>query len=190
MIKHTLALAAVLAATAAVAAGCGPAPKRHSVALLAIGADASSSGSSGTDFSALKATGQPDVSGCTDSPSAWSPSTANGSAQEFLVLSYERYVHVTDVRIYETFNPGAIVHVDAEASDSHTPPLALFDDPAGDGNPGCPTILHLSVNGSTSDVYDRVAIYFQPSLIGDRNGLNGTADDYVEIDAVEFDGYY
>lgn len=184
--QRTLAFAATLALGLA---ACGR-PVRHA-AMWATGADASSSGSATTQFSALAATGAPDVVGCNDDPLSWSPATANTSAPEYLVLEYPRYVHVTDIRIYETFNPGAIVQVDVEAADGHTPPLTLFGSNTGDGNPGCPTVFHISVdNGDTPNVYNRVAIYLQPNLIGDRNGINGGADDFAEIDAVELSGTY
>ena len=182
---RTLRIAATLAAASFLAA-CGP-PPRHAH-MWASGADASSSGTTGSDFGALQATGAPDVTGCGDIPQAWSPASAT-STTDYLVLSYNRYVHVSDVRIYETYNPGAITQVDVEASDNHVPPFNLFLSASGDGNPGCPTVFHLHVDGDTGASYDRVAIYFNPSLIGDRNG-DAMPNDFPEIDAVELDGTY
>ena len=83
----------------------------------------------------------------------------------------------------------AITQVDVEASDNHVPPFNLFTSATGDGNPGCPTVFHLHVDGDTGASYDRVAIYFNPSLIGDRNG-DTMPNDFPEIDAVELDGTY
>ncbi len=175
------------------AVGCVPPPKKEHVELFATGAVASSEGlPNSADFSAVQATGAPDVGGCGDNALAWTPATADAPLQtgewnEWIELTYESYVFVDAVRVYETYNPGTIVQIDVEASDGSVPPLNLYHDP--NGEPGaCPSVLATYVdNPPTYDSYNRVVIYMNTNLIGDANG-NGQPDDYNAIDAVQLIG--
>ena len=96
------------------------------------------------------------------------------------------------MRIYENYNPGAIVAVDLERSDEGLPPLEIFFDQYGDGvGSPCPSSFNIQVEengGVTPDQYNRVAIYLDNDLIGDGNGNLDFSDDWPEIDAVEVIG--
>lgn len=185
-------------------AGCGPPPRepqREQISMFAESVvDFSTNGSpaGSTDYSELQALGGPDVVGCGDDPNAWSPAVANPDApglftiDDFIVLEFPFYVYVKEVRIYESYNPGAVVAVDLERSDAGLGPLEIFEDPYGDGTgSACPSSFNIQIEsngGVTPDQYNRVAIYLDNSRIGDGNGNTDFSDDWPEIDAVEMIG--
>ena len=72
-------------------------------------------------WSALQATGEPNITGYGDNNSAWA-SSAVGSATEWLRLHYELTVYATQVRVHESWNNGFIYQVDLidSAGASHT----------------------------------------------------------------------
>lgn len=203
--QRTLLLPVALAGVALLA-GCGPPPKGIEHETISMFADGvvyeSSNGSPGggsTDYTGIQALGEPDVIGCADDPNAWSPAFSNpqGGVQTFewddqLVLEFPFYAFVREVRIYESYNPGAIVAVDLERSDEGLPPLEVFADQYGDGvGAGCPSSFNIQVEsngGVTADQYNRVAIYVDGDLIGNGNNSGGLTDDWAEIDAVEVIG--
>lgn len=74
----------------------------------AVEAEASSSYAR-PDWSPARATGEPDVLMCADDPRAWA--SARGNGLEWLQLRYAQAVYATEVRIYQTLAPGAIVRV-------------------------------------------------------------------------------
>lgn len=59
-----------------------------------------------------QATGAPDTATAADLPTAWNSKEEDAGA-EWLKLSYARAVDISQVRVRETFNPGAITHVTA-----------------------------------------------------------------------------
>lgn len=73
------------------------------------------------DYSALRATGAPDVPGADDHPNAWCPAVRD-SGSDWLELSFERAAPATEVRVRQNFGPGAIVKVEAIEPDgqAHT----------------------------------------------------------------------
>jgi hypothetical protein len=75
--------------------------------------DAVASSQYGEDsYSALQATGAPNVPGASDNPAAWAPQEADGTT-ETLELTYEHAVHPARVNIHETYNPGAVTAIEA-----------------------------------------------------------------------------
>ncbi len=211
--RNAPVLVPVLTAVASIAslvAGCGPppaTPRAETIEQWATGSTSSSNGSTGTDWASIQALGEPDVVDefgtpiCDDNPNAWSPAEANpvpgvsggDYIDDWLELTYDYYVFVRKVRIYETFAPGAIVAVDLERTDGALPPLPVYENPDGNGEiPGptpCPSVFKIeTTNGPTPDQYNRVVIYIDSNLVGDVNGVNGSEDDYNEIDAVQLIG--
>ena len=73
------------------------------------------------DYSARQATGAPDVKSYSDSPKAWTPSSAERQP-EWLELSFAKAVHAREVRVRQSFNPGTIIKVEAIKPDG-TPNL-------------------------------------------------------------------
>lgn len=65
-----------------------------------------------TSYSATQATGAPDTPVPGDFPTAWAPENPDDGLQT-LELRYAHPVFPTAIRIYETYNPGAVVAVEA-----------------------------------------------------------------------------
>ncbi len=61
------------------------------------------------DWSAQRATGEPDVEGCADDSRAWA--SARGNGLEWLDLRYDTPVYATEVRIYQTLGRGSLARV-------------------------------------------------------------------------------
>jgi hypothetical protein len=57
--------------------------------------------------------GPPDTTQGGDIPTAWAPRSPQGSGEEWLHLGYEQAVEVAEVRVRETYNPGAVSKVAA-----------------------------------------------------------------------------
>lgn len=68
------------------------------------------------DWSAREACGPPDTEGAGDKTTAWASKEADGG-DEWLELTYKSAVRPTRVRIHETFNPGAVVKIEALDTD-------------------------------------------------------------------------
>ena len=67
-------------------------------------------------YSAVKATGAPDVPVTGDSPSAWCPGKKN-EGTEWLEVSFAKPVGATEVRVRQSNCPGAIVKIEAFEAD-------------------------------------------------------------------------
>ncbi|MBK8024142.1 MAG: hypothetical protein IPK19_22595 [Chloroflexi bacterium] len=138
---------------------------------------ASASGSSqygSSSWSFEQATGEPDTDSCGDIGTAWASATSTG--KDSLMLTYDEAVIPTQVNIYQTYNPGAIILIELSSSASG----ASFDlpDSADDiGNTPCPGVFMVDVSGITEPV-DTVTIYLDQTRTGSWN----------EIDAVELVG--
>ncbi len=61
------------------------------------------------DWSAVRATGPADVTGCVDDPNAWA--SARGNGLEWLELAYAEPIRAREVRIYQTLGRGAVARV-------------------------------------------------------------------------------
>ncbi|HVO31075.1 MAG TPA: hypothetical protein VMV18_10075 [bacterium] len=174
------------------------APSYATIDQFASRASASSEGVAGSsDFSALQATGAPDVNVCADSPQAWSPAVANPmpgvsadgqTIDDYLDVGFDQYSWISQVKIYESYAPGAIVAVDLVASDNSAAPLTVYENFTGDGPAPCPSAFVIDIPGGTPAQYDRVAIYFDDNLVGDFNRDGSWNDDFPEVDAVEVVG--
>jgi hypothetical protein len=55
--------------------------------------------------------GPPDTFEAGDQPTAWAPLSSQGGKDEWLQLNYDRAVDLAEVRVLETYNPGAIARV-------------------------------------------------------------------------------
>jgi hypothetical protein len=60
-----------------------------------------------TNYSAEKARGIPDVLSCSDNVNAWASLTADGQ-REFLELGFTNPQRVNSIKIYQSYNPGAV----------------------------------------------------------------------------------
>ena len=66
---------------------------------------------SSSGWSAQQAIGEPNTSQCGDNNTAWAPES-RGSGPEWLELSFDTPVYVTQLRVYETYNSGCIYKVE------------------------------------------------------------------------------
>lgn len=136
----------------------------------ASGAEATSQFSP-TDWGAQQATGAPDTERCADLPTAWASATATGT--DSLTLYYAQPVMATEVNIYQTFNPGAIVQVtliSPTGEESAVPKSA-------DADTECPGVFDL----------DFAPEFFTQAV---RIDLDQTrTGNWNEIDAVELVGF-
>ena len=137
----------------------------------AAGATASTQWSPG-EWSALQATGAPDVTGCTDDPKAWA---SLSTEVDWLELTYAQPVRPSEIQIHEVWAVGSIVKVEVkEVSGRYqTVYTALPTDPGS-----CPRILTIAVTGVGAMVSAvRVTVDQQVRF------------DWNEIDAVRLTGY-
>ena len=63
------------------------------------------------DYSASKATGAPDVANFSDNGNAWTAKEADGGIER-LEVGFARPVHASEIRIRQSFAPGAIIKVE------------------------------------------------------------------------------
>lgn len=68
---------------------------------------------SATSWCANQAAGKPDTFQAGDIPTAWASATSDGG-EEWLELTYAQPVRPTRVRVHETYNPGAVVRIEAK----------------------------------------------------------------------------
>ncbi len=146
-------------------------PQAVSIEQWGFSVKASSQYGSGS-WSAAKAAGAPDTSGCGDSGKAWAAASLGGV--EWLEITYPTPVLPMQINIYENNHPGTIVKVEVgNPGDAFKPVWSSVVSPASD----CPRILPVPV----LDVHDPVTAV--------RVTLDLTnATDWGEIDAVQLVG--
>ena len=140
----------------------------------AVRAEASSEYGS-DDYSAMQATGEPNVEACEENPLAWASEASD--TEEYLILYFETPVNPTELIIYQSHNPSQVVEIQ-------------FIDTAGetwmlwDGDPYesqyCPDKWTHTIDLDEVFYADTVVIWVDQSILG----LG-----WVEIDAVELVGY-
>lgn len=123
-------------------------------------------------WSADQATGRPDVRACEDNVEAWA--SASTSGEEFLTLEFDDEVIPTQVNIYQTLAPGAIVGIAIIPDDNDEDPI-LFN--LSDPSDECPSILSVNLPDDLPESRE-LTIFFDMSIVGNWN----------EIDAVELVG--
>lgn len=126
---------------------------------------------SSTSWSAYQATGAPNTCGCGDIATAWASSSTDGQ-REFLVLGFSSPQVVSQINIYETYNPGAVDTVYLRNSSTNTWNMVWF----GTASPAtpCPRVFTINIPTTPYTVNAiRIAIN-SPAVPG-----------WNEIDAVE-----
>jgi hypothetical protein len=121
-----------------------------------------------------QATGEPNTKACGDNDTAWAGASSSG--REYLRVFFDEPVIPSQINIYQTYNPGAIVAIDVGVSTIDRV-LTLPDSADPQGSTDCPGVFSYDVSGVTTPI-DFVVIYIDQSLTGNWN----------EIDAVELVG--
>jgi hypothetical protein len=124
-------------------------------------------------WSAEQATGSPDVFDCGDNSSAWA-SESYETEIEWLAVTFRETVIPTQVNIYQSFNPGAIIAIGIVPANGDDP--IIFED-LEDLSNGCPSVFSISLPDGLPESNGLVIVLNQ-TLVGDWN----------EIDAVELVG--
>ncbi|MBM3473300.1 MAG: hypothetical protein FJX75_08545 [Armatimonadetes bacterium] len=122
-------------------------------------------------WSPEQATGPRDTLQGGDMQTAWASRTPDGQP-EWLLLGYDKPVDIAEVRIWETYNPGAVTKVTAMLDDGTEVPLWEGDDPTT----VTPGELLVTVEGNAQA--KRVKVYID----------SPTHPGWNEIDAVELVG--
>ncbi|GAB4323978.1 MAG: hypothetical protein Kow00117_12260 [Phototrophicales bacterium] len=124
----------------------------------------------------IQATGAPDTTRCGDETTAWASSTSTGL--DILVLEYAELVQPTEINIYQTYNPGAIISVEVSnntEAEAETYVLPNSEDPLG--NTDCPGVFTIEITEELPPI-NTIIIYLDQTITGSWN----------EIDAVELVG--
>lgn len=123
-------------------------------------------------WAASQATGEPDTPSAGDCPTAWASRDPDGPS-EWIELRFATDVEPEIIRIHETYNPGAIVKV--EARDGERAWKTLWEGPAAPAD--APRWLEIPVN-SAGFTTQRVRLTLD----------TGAVPGWNEIDAVELVG--
>lgn len=114
--------------------------------------------------------GPPDTVRPGDAPTAWAPLKANGG-EEWLAVGFDNAVDVAEIRIRETYNPGAISKVSAVVNNAQ---VVLWEGVAAPGTTPRDFVIPVP-EGVPSDT---VLIQFDTTRV----------DSWSEVDAVELVG--
>jgi hypothetical protein len=128
-----------------------------------------------TDWSFAQMTGEPDTATCGDNGTAWASQDATGRA--VVQLTFAQAVIPSQINVYQTFNPGAIVEIDVGNSSNPNKVLPLSHSVDAPGNSTCPGVFSLDVSGVDVPI-DFVVIYIDQSK----------TQNWDEIDAVQLVG--
>ena len=127
-----------------------------------------------SDWSAMQATGEPDVIECGSNPKAWSPAYLD--TEEYIELFYDVPVIPTEIVIYQSYNPSQVVEIQLVDTDGEEWLLWY-------GNPeevsDCPDMWTHTIELEETFLVKSILIIVEQGFLG----LGG-----VEIDAVELVG--
>ena len=124
-----------------------------------------------SSWSAWQATGPPECRGVRDNSAAWA--SADSTGEDTLTVRFQRSLIATEVRIHQSYTPGAITSVALIPADGGNP---IVVPNSADPDKTCPHVFTLKLSASTP--VDGVAIHLDQSLTGNWN----------EIDAVQLVG--
>lgn len=130
---------------------------------------------SDTDWSAMQATGAPDVENCGSNPKAWSP--ANIDTEEYIEIFYDTPVIPTELVIYQSYNPSQVVEIQLVDPDGEAW-LLWYGDPEEVSD--CPDRWTHTIELEETFLVQSVVIFVDQGIMS----WGG-----VEIDAVELVGY-
>lgn len=127
-----------------------------------------------SNWSAQQATGEPDVSDCTDSANAWA--SASNSTVEWIDLYYDTPVYATEVNVYHSYNADQVTEVALIDAEGNYVPV-FSQEPHYEYEP-CPYIITVELDGPTDFLVQGVRVTIDQTVL----------QAYAEIDAVELVG--
>ncbi len=130
---------------------------------------------SATDWSAMQATGAPDVDNCGSNPKAWSPAYID--TEEYIEIFYDTPVIPTELVIFQSYNPSQVVEIQLVDSDGEAWML-WYGEPETVST--CPDMWTHTIELDEPFLVKSVVIFVDQGWL-DVGG--------VEIDAVELVGY-
>lgn len=130
---------------------------------------------SATDWSALQATGAPDVNSCGSNPKAWSPAYID--TEEYIEVFYDTPVIPTELVIYQSLNPSQVVEIQLVDTDGEAW-LLWYGEPEAVSD--CPDMWTHTIELEEVFYAKSIVIFVDQGKM-DWGG--------VEIDAVELVGY-
>jgi hypothetical protein len=130
---------------------------------------------SAKDWSAMQATGAPDVNSCGSDPKAWSPAYID--TEEYIELFFDIPVIPTELAIYQSYNPSQVVEIQLIDTDDEAW-LLWYGDPETVSD--CPDKWTHTIELEETFFVQSVVIFVDQGIMS----WGG-----VEIDAVELVGY-
>lgn len=128
-----------------------------------------------TDYSASKATGAPDVEDCGDNINAWA--SLKPDTEEWLELTYDVPVVPTEINIYQSYNPSAVVEVDLVDTNGEIW-VAWTGQP--EAVEYCPDLMTITIELEQEILVGQVVVFIDQ---------RATGWGWTEIDAVELVGF-
>jgi hypothetical protein len=153
----------------------------------AVNAEASSSaggkyGANRDDQSPTAATGEPDVIECMDDMKAWAPEDADDGLQ-WIEFKYYDEVHVSQVRVKESLNPGTIIKLELKDGDNY---FTLWEGTDDRRHKDCPGFFEKKFFAMEGNISLNMTPFKTDTV---RVTLDTELPEWNEIDAVELVGY-
>jgi len=128
-----------------------------------------------TEYSSSRAAGAPDVDACGDNVNAWA--SMKPDTEEWLELTYDVSVVPTEINIYQSYNPSAVVEVDLVDTNGEIW-VAWTGQP--EAVEYCPDLMTITIELEQEILVSRVVVFIDQSVTGWG---------WTEIDAVELVGF-
>ena len=128
-----------------------------------------------SSWSAMQASGKPNTNRAGDIPTAWAPKSSQ-LGEQWLELTYTQPVYPLKIRVHETYNPGAVIKLEAKAKDGTFKLLWK----GKDTTESAPAFFEINVSQQDDSAFDTRCL----RITLDTDQVIG----YNEIDAVELIG--
>lgn len=129
-------------------------------------------------WSAQQATGMPDTGVQADAGTAWASASADGEDLETLELTYEHPVKPSYVNIYESYNPGAVISIEAYNEEEEEWAILWEGEDESVGEAGAAPVIFSPALETIDFATNKLRITLDSSAV----------EGYNEIDAVELVG--
>ena len=137
------------------------------------------------DQSPYAATGEPDVEGCQESKKAWTIRQEDDGLH-WLEIRYWDRVYVSNIKIYENFNPGFIKKIELKNGSDENDYFTLWEG-SYDPRRTCPYIFETSFEYMDDNNITRKMTPFATDTV--KITVDTNVPGWNEIDAVQLTGY-